>query len=78
MTRATSTNLDVLLERRMNDFWNIEGHSDRSDSWTGFTPIRHNGRKNSRWVGMVRGETDEETNDTTKRKTKVGYRETEA
>ena len=35
MTRATHTTLDVLLERRIDDYWNIEG--DLSDAWTGFT-----------------------------------------
>ena len=37
VTRATSTTLDVmleLLERRMDDYWNIEGNRDQSD-WTG-------------------------------------------
>ena len=37
MTRETSTTLDVMLERRMDDYWNIEGNRDLSDSWTGFT-----------------------------------------
>ena len=37
MTRATSTTLDVMLERRTDDYWSIEGNRDPSDSWTGFT-----------------------------------------
>ena len=37
VTRATSTTLDVMLERRTDDYWNIEGDRDVSDSWTGFT-----------------------------------------
>ena len=37
VTRATSTTLDVMLECRMDDYWNIEENRDPSDSWTGFT-----------------------------------------
>ena len=36
VTRATSTNLDVMFER-IDEYWNIEGNRDLSDSWTGFT-----------------------------------------
>ena len=37
VTRATSTTLDVMLERRIDDYWNIEGDRDLAGSWTGFT-----------------------------------------
>ena len=37
MTRATSTTSDVVLERRVDDSWNIEGDRDLSDAWTGST-----------------------------------------
>ena len=37
VTRVTSTTLDVMLERRIDDHWNIEGDRELSDSWTGFT-----------------------------------------
>ena len=37
MTRATHTNLDVKQERRIDDYWNVDGSRDVSDSWTGFT-----------------------------------------
>ena len=36
-SRTTRTNLDVMLERRFDDCWNIDGSRDLSDSWTGFT-----------------------------------------
>ena len=36
VTRATSTTLDVMLERRIDDNRNIEVNRDLSDSWTGF------------------------------------------
>ena len=31
------TNLDVNQERRIDDYWNIDGSRDLSDSWIGFT-----------------------------------------
>ena len=37
VSRTTQTNLDVMQESRMDDYWNIEGSRDLSDSWTGFT-----------------------------------------
>ena len=35
--RTTCSNLDVKLERRIDDYWNIDGSRDLSDCWTGFT-----------------------------------------
>ena len=29
--------MDVKQERRIDDYWNIDGSRDVSDSWTGFT-----------------------------------------
>ena len=37
VTRTTHTNLDVMQEIRIDDYWNIDGPRDLSDSWTGFT-----------------------------------------
>ena len=37
VTRTTHTNLDVKLEKRIDDYWNIDGSRDLSDLWTGFT-----------------------------------------
>ena len=37
VSRATHTNLDVKQERRIDDYWNIDGSRDLSDPWTGFT-----------------------------------------
>ena len=36
VSRTTRTNLDVKQERRIDDYWNIDGSRDLSDSWTGF------------------------------------------
>ena len=37
VSRTAHTNLDVMLERRIDDYWNIDVSRDLSDSWTGFT-----------------------------------------
>ena len=37
VSRTTHTNLDVKQERRIDDYRNIDGSRDLSDSWTGFT-----------------------------------------
>ena len=37
VSRTTRPNLDVKQERRIDDYWNIDGSRDLSDPWTGFT-----------------------------------------
>ena len=37
VSRTTHTNLDVKQERRIDDYWNIDGSRDLSGYWTGFT-----------------------------------------
>ena len=39
VSRTTHTNLDVKLEKRIDDYWNIDGSRDSSDPWTGFTQV---------------------------------------
>ena len=36
-SRTTHTNLDVKQEKRIDNYWNIDGSRDLSDPWTGFT-----------------------------------------
>ena len=36
VSRTTHTKFDVKQERRIDDYWNIDGSRDLSDSWTGF------------------------------------------
>ena len=36
VTRKTNTSLDVLLEKKFEDFWNVDGERELSDAWTGF------------------------------------------
>ena len=37
VTRATYKNLDVLQEKRIDDYWNVDANRSLSDSWKGFT-----------------------------------------
>ena len=37
VSRTTHTNVDVKQERRIDDYWNIDGSRNLSDPWTGFT-----------------------------------------
>ena len=37
VSRVTCTNLDVQQEKRIDDYWNIDGSRDLSDPWIGFT-----------------------------------------
>ena len=37
VTRTTHTNSDVKQQKRIDDYWNIDGSRDLSDPWTGFT-----------------------------------------
>ena len=37
VTRTTHTNLDVKQEKRIDDYWNIDGSRDLFDPWTVFT-----------------------------------------
>ena len=39
VSRTTHTNLDVKQEKRINDYWNIDGSRDLSDPWTGFPQL---------------------------------------
>ena len=61
VTRTTHTNLDVKQEKRIDDYWNIDGSRDLSDPWTGFTQFTLLDEKapdGHMWSG---GEIDEKT-----------------
>ena len=59
--RTTHTNLDVKQEKRIDDYWNVDGSRDLSDPWTGFTQFTLLEEKSSRRIYAVRGEIDEKT-----------------
>ena len=37
VSRTTRKNMDVKQEKRIDDYWNVDGSRDLSDPWTGFT-----------------------------------------
>ena len=37
VTRSTHTDLDVIQEKRIDDYWNVDSSKHLSDSWRGFT-----------------------------------------
>ena len=37
VTRNTETSSDVLLEKNIEDYWNVDGDRELSDAWTSFT-----------------------------------------
>ena len=37
VTRTNDTTFDVLSEKQIEDYWNVEGDRELPDSWTGFT-----------------------------------------
>ena len=54
VSRATHTNLDVKQEKRIDDYWNIDGSRDLSDPWTGFTqftPLEEKPPEGYMWSG---------------------------
>ena len=54
VSRTAHTNLDVKKERRIDDYWNIDGSRDVSDSWTGctqFTLLDENPPDGYMWSG---------------------------
>ena len=61
VSRTTHTNLDVKQEKRIDDYWNIDGSRDLSDPWTGFTQFTLLEEKTSRRIYVVRVEINEKT-----------------
>ena len=53
--------MDVKQEKRIDDYWNIDGSRDLSDPWTGFTQFTLLEEKAPNGHMLVRGEINEET-----------------
>ena len=62
VSRTSQTNLDVMHESRIDDYWNIDGSRDLSDSWTGFTQFIY-WKRNLQTDFVVQGETDKTASD---------------
>ena len=63
VSRTTHTNLDVKQERRIDDYWNIDGSRDLSGYCAGFTQFILLEENTSKRIHVVRGEIDEKTAD---------------
>ena len=61
VSRTSHTNLDVKPEKRIDDYWNIDGSRDLSDSWTGFTQFTQLDEKPPEGFMWSGGEIDEKT-----------------
>ena len=61
VSRTTHTNLDVKQEKRIDDYWNIDGSRDLSHPMDRFHSIYFIGRKTSKRIYVVRGEINEKT-----------------
>ena len=63
VTRNTYTSLDVMSEKSIDDYWNVDGDRELSDMWTGSHKIHYIECKATGWIYMVQRETHEKTND---------------
>ena len=58
VTRTTNTTSDMMSEKQIEDYWNVDGDRELSDAWTGFTRFTFLNEKNTGWIYMLRFETD--------------------
>ena len=57
VTRATSTSLDVMMEKNIDYYLNVDGDRELLDMWTGFTRFTVLDEKQpDGWICMVRGD----------------------
>ena len=63
VTRSTHTDLDVLQEKRIDDFWTVGSNIHLSNSWKGLTKFTLLKEKPSKWIYVVQGETDKDSSD---------------
>ena len=59
LSGRTHPTLDVLLESRIDDYWNVDGDRMLPVPWTAFTQFTISNDKTSRWLLVVRREIDE-------------------
>ena len=54
VTRSTHTDLDVLQEKRVDDYWNVYSNRSLSDAWRGFTKLTFLTGKTFKGICVVR------------------------
>ena len=55
VTRTTDTTLDVMSEKHIEDYWNVDGEKELSDAWTCFTRfilLNERPRDGKTWSGV--------------------------
>ena len=57
-TRSTHADLDVMQEKRVDDYWNVDLNRSHSDSWKGFTKFILSKKKLSKGYMWSRREID--------------------
>ena len=62
-TKSTHTDLDVMQEKRIDDYWNVDSSRNLSDSWKGFHEVHIIERKTSHGISVGREEIDKSSND---------------
>ena len=62
VTRSTHTDLDLLQEKRIDDYWNFDSSKHLSDSWRGFTKFTLLKEKLAKGIFVVRRATDKVSN----------------
>ena len=63
VTRTTDTTFDVMSEKHIDVYWNVDGDRELSDAWTGFTKFTILSEKPADGYTWSGEETDEKTND---------------
>ena len=63
VARCTHTDLDVLQEKRKDDYWNVDSNRNSPHSRRGFCEVYSIERKIFFRICVVRGETDNNSND---------------
>ena len=63
VTRNTHTSIDVMLEKSIDDYWNVDGYRELSDTWTGFTRFTSLSEKPPDGFSWSGEETAKKTND---------------
>ena len=64
VNRSTHTDLDIMQEKKIDDYWNVDSSKHLSDSWRRCTKIHSIERKTSRMeINVVLEETDRDSND---------------
>ena len=61
--RSTHTDLDVVQNKKINDYWNVDSSKHLSDSRRGFRKFTLLKEKAPKRIFVVPGETDEDSND---------------